>query len=286
MNVPIDRDDGRNDPPLSPPPWARAPATRHEPRFATAPSTAKGADKGAGKIDWPPSSAQLPRVASDAAIKLRSWRTLDPDPVPYPRLLAQPKASGRSSWVRISLYVGLAAVVLCGVAEMILAYGQRPAAPGPDSHDALMMAPQLAVMHGAAKPAATRLVIEERQALANEPLPLGVVLHGATGGEAIVLTGLTQGTRLSAGEALGATGWRVPARALGHVLAYPPVSFVGVMVQRSSCARLTTRASTRNSPSLNGSRNRVRPVQCGHRASIKATSCCRDRQPQSCRRSD
>jgi hypothetical protein len=229
MNVPIDREDGRNDPPLPLPPWARASATRNEPRFATAPSTAKGEDKGAGKIDWPPLSAQPPRVASDAAIKLRSWRSLDPDPVPYPRSLAQPKARGRSSWVRISLYVGLAAAVLYGVVEMTLAYRQGPLAPRPDSRSASMMAPQLAVMQGAAKPAVTRLVIEERQALANEPLPLGVVLHGATGGEAIVLSGLTQGTLLSAGEALGATGWRVPARELGHVLAYPPVSFVGVM---------------------------------------------------------
>jgi hypothetical protein len=229
MNGPMDREGGRNDPPLPLPPWARVPATRHEPRLPTAPSTAKGADKEDGKIAGPLSSVPLPRVAGDAAIKLRSWRSLDPDPVPYPRSLAQPKARGRPSWVKISLYVWLAAVVLYAVVEMTLAYGRRPVAPRPDSRGASIMAPQLAVMQGAAKPAVTRLVIEDRQALTNEPLPLGVVLHGATGGEAIVLSGLTQGTHLSAGEALGATGWRVPARELGYVLAYPPMSFVGVM---------------------------------------------------------
>jgi hypothetical protein len=43
------------------------------------------------------------------------------------------------------------------------------------------------------------------------------------------LTDLAQGTRLSIGEPLGATAWRVPARALGRLLIYPPVSFAGVM---------------------------------------------------------
>ena len=77
--------------------------------------------------------------------------------------------------------------------------------------------------------AATRLVVEDRQAFTGEPIPLGVVLVGATGGESVFLNGLVKGTRLSAGEPFSSTGWRIPARELGNVLAFPPSSFVGAM---------------------------------------------------------
>jgi hypothetical protein len=77
--------------------------------------------------------------------------------------------------------------------------------------------------------AATRLVVEDRQAFRDEPIPLGVVLVNATGGESVFLNGLVKGTRLSAGEPFSSTGWRIPARELGNVLAYPPNSFVGAM---------------------------------------------------------
>jgi hypothetical protein len=56
---------------------------------------------------------------------------------------------------------------------------------------------------------------------------LGVVLVGATGDESIFLNGLVKGTRLSAGEPFSSTGWRIPARELGKVLAYAPNAFVG-----------------------------------------------------------
>jgi hypothetical protein len=73
------------------------------------------------------------------------------------------------------------------------------------------------------------LIVEDRQAFANEALVLGISLDGGTGGEIAVLSGLVAGTRISAGGPFGANGWRLPARDLTQALAYPPKDFVGVM---------------------------------------------------------
>jgi hypothetical protein len=73
-----------------------------------------------------------------------------------------------------------------------------------------------------------RLIVEGRQTFANEALPLGVALKGATGSEFAFLTGLAAGTRLSVGGPYG-NGWRIPVRELDGALAYAPKDFVGVM---------------------------------------------------------
>src|SRR5262249_33491555 len=70
--------------------------------------------------------------------------------------------------------------------------------------------------------------IHHRRARGNEPIPLGAVLFGV-GEQAIYITGLTEGSRLSAGEKLGPSGWQIPARDLAGVLVVPPSSFVGRM---------------------------------------------------------
>jgi hypothetical protein len=81
----------------------------------------------------------------------------------------------------------------------------------------------------ATRPVTSILIgIHDRQALVNEPIPLGGVLFGV-GEEAIHVTGLTDGSRLSAGEKLGSSGWNIPARDLAGVLVVPPPSFVGTM---------------------------------------------------------
>ena len=43
--------------------------------------------------------------------------------------------------------------------------------------------------------AGTRLVVENRQAFTDEPLPLGVILAGATGAGSVLLNALVKGTR-------------------------------------------------------------------------------------------
>jgi hypothetical protein len=77
-------------------------------------------------------------------------------------------------------------------------------------------------------PSSILIGIDDRQALVNEPIPLGAVLFGV-GEEAIHITGLTEGSRLSAGEKLGPSGWQIAARDLAGVLVVPPSSFVGRM---------------------------------------------------------
>jgi hypothetical protein len=82
---------------------------------------------------------------------------------------------------------------------------------------------------GTTRPITSILIgIQDRQALVNEPIPLGGMLFGA-GEEAIHITGLTEGSRLSAGEKLGPSGWQIPPRDLAGVLVVPPASFIGTM---------------------------------------------------------
>jgi hypothetical protein len=221
MKTPTDCDDKQH-PPMPAPPWmrARSPATRQEPRLADSPSLAKAAPRTKPRdssIDWPPKGAT----------SRRPLRSLEPAIVPEPRKFVRPKTSARSL-LQFSFYLWLAAIMCYGVVEMTLAYGQRPLPSMRDASVGAGMTPQLAAMTSEGRPATARLVVEDRHAAANEPLPLGVVLHGATGGEALVLTGFPDGTRLSAGEPLGPNGWRIPARELANVVAYPPASFVGV----------------------------------------------------------
>jgi hypothetical protein len=74
-----------------------------------------------------------------------------------------------------------------------------------------------------------RLVVKAQKGLVNEPLPLGVSLNQASGGETVTLAGLAPGTILSVGTPLGLSSWQVSARDVGGALAYPPKDFVGVM---------------------------------------------------------
>jgi hypothetical protein len=63
------------------------------------------------------------------------------------------------------------------------------------------------------------MVIERQNGFTNEPLPLGVSLNHASGGETVTLAGLAIGTKLSVGTPLGLTGWQVSARDLSNAFA-------------------------------------------------------------------
>jgi hypothetical protein len=184
---------------------------------------------GDSKIDWPPAPSKLRRFEGDVGVKeLRHRLSLDPDLVPEPPVRMQRSPVARLSVAKLPLFLGLAAVIAYAVVEFNLSSGDQPAAS--TSATILVKAPRLSGTPGETQPrAAARLVVEDRQAYADEPLPLGVVLVGATGDESIFLNGLVKGTRLSAGEPFSSTGWRIPARELGKVLAYAPNAFVGAM---------------------------------------------------------
>jgi hypothetical protein len=148
----------------------------------------------------------------------------DADNIPEPSLHAHKPARG--SWLAGTLSFSTVAAIL------FLVWGGIELIPAPDhipipSNSAVP--PESAGLATATRPVTSILIgIHDRQALVNEPIPLGGVLFGV-GEEAIHITGLNEGSRLSAGEKLGSSGWNVPARDLAGVLVVPPPSFVGTM---------------------------------------------------------
>jgi hypothetical protein len=158
----------------------------------------------------------------DLAIKdLRDRLSADPDFVPCPPI---PQRSKRLTPL----------VARFGLVGALVALGYAATSVRTSELRPLSMKSEVAATVG--RDAATgaidqspRLVIKHRQAFANDPLPLGISLTGGTGGEIALLNGLLAGTRLSAGSAVGAGGWRVAARDFATVVAFAPQDFVGVM---------------------------------------------------------
>jgi hypothetical protein len=73
------------------------------------------------------------------------------------------------------------------------------------------------------------LVFEDSKASINQPLPLGIALENSLGGETVVLSGIVEGTSLSAGSALTKTRWSLPGRDLDKAFISAPKNFDGVM---------------------------------------------------------
>ena len=63
----------------------------------------------------------------------------------------------------------------------------------------------------------------------NDPLPLGIVVKNSAGGETLVLSDLAEGTKLSAGTALGPARWSVPGRDVDKTFIAAPENFSGSM---------------------------------------------------------
>jgi hypothetical protein len=74
-----------------------------------------------------------------------------------------------------------------------------------------------------------RLIVEDRRAYVNEPLLLGLSLDGASGGEFLLIKGLDEATRLSAGTLIGPKSWRVSQLDLGNLFVYADKDYVGTM---------------------------------------------------------
>jgi hypothetical protein len=148
----------------------------------------------------------------------------DADNIPEPSLHANKPARG--AWLAGTLSFSTVAAIL------FLVWGGIELIPVPE-HIPIPSKPAIpldsAMLGTATRPVTSILIgIHDRQALINEPIPMGGVLFGV-GEEAIHVTGLTDGSRLSAGEKLGPSGWNIPARDLAGVLVVPPPSFVGTM---------------------------------------------------------
>jgi hypothetical protein len=79
---------------------------------------------------------------------------------------------------------------------------------------------------------ATHLAIENQKGLTNEPLPLGISVIDASGGETVIIAELAEGTELSLGTAMGSGIWLVPVADLDNTFVGAPMSFVGVMTAK------------------------------------------------------
>jgi hypothetical protein len=152
----------------------------------------------------------------------------DADSIPEPSLHAKRPAHG-SSWPAGAVSFSTVAAIL------FLVWGGIELMPAPDripiaSNPAIPMDSAMSGGLGAATRPVTSILIgiQDRQALVNEPIPLGGMLFGL-GEEAVHITGLSEGSRMSAGEKVGPSNWQIPARDLAGVLVVPPASFVGTM---------------------------------------------------------
>jgi hypothetical protein len=227
MSTPIRDEAGLDDSLRYAPRWARRSPTSGadcpaEPEsFADSPPMAPGI--GGPNIDLP--LPPLRPFEGDVAVKdLRRRLALDPGAVPQPPPHGEREPA--LPWIgRFSLVLVLAAVAGFGVTLLTLPREARLPPVVAMTGDATTP-----VLDGLARTTSSaRLVVESRRAFANEPLPLGVTLTDASGGESVTLAGLVSGTQFSAGMAIGPTGWQLAARDLGRVLAYAPKDFVGAM---------------------------------------------------------
>jgi hypothetical protein len=242
MSAPIQGDDRPDDPLLYAPRRVREAPPSHGPRSARDIAERTGAPPmapdAAGFTNSPPMAPGLgsfniePPPArpfeGDVAIKeLRRRLAVDPDLVPEPPLRLRHRSP--LPWLGALSLVMLAAIGAVGVALLTFPVGDfTGAAPKSDRRFAGAVVPQLDELSKSSAPL-PRLVVESRRAFANEPMPLGVALNGASGGEMLILVGLAAGTKLSVGTPRGVTGWQVSARELDGTFAHAPKDFVGVM---------------------------------------------------------
>jgi hypothetical protein len=74
-----------------------------------------------------------------------------------------------------------------------------------------------------------RLAGINQKGLGAEPLPIGISVKNGRGGETVAMTGLAEGTELSAGSSQGASGWLLSASDLDWTFIAPPKKFIGAM---------------------------------------------------------
>jgi hypothetical protein len=236
MSTPTKNEDRVDEPLSNPPRWmpqsppvvpgsslsAAAPPAMLE--IANSPAMAAGI--GGPNLDLPPPRLRPFERAAAANAMPGSWQP-DQDLVPHPPIgttgrKAAGRAIGRSGFVVILSAI----VVLCAATLLTLRDQERKQAVDVVA----MVTPLLEGSSRAGKQTqSARLVIESRKGFINEPLPLGVSLNHASGGETVTLAGLATGTTLSAGRPLGLSSWQVPARDIGNAFAHAPKDFVGRM---------------------------------------------------------
>jgi hypothetical protein len=159
-------------------------------------------------------------------LELRHRLSRDPDFIPEPPRRAPKRSAARPRLlVQTLVLVASTAFVAFAVVELLRARDQIMSS---GIGFAVLKSPAVPANKGSRPAAPVLLGIHDRQALMDEPLALGAVLFGA-GEEAMHVSGLSEGSRLSAGEPWGSDGWRVRAQEVAGILVLPPAAFVGTM---------------------------------------------------------
>lgn len=176
--------------------------------------------------DDPPASRAQPRNRT-------AFRDVRPRP---PRLETEivppppppPRERGRPGQIlRMSLVIAFAAIVAYGLTWL---YPSRPGAPPPNaSSDRVAEATPPQAETQAAPQMPARLIVEDEQVFANDPVALAINVEHATGSESLLLDGLAQGTTLSAGTSLSPSSWLLAPDKLAGLYLHAPKDFVGVM---------------------------------------------------------
>jgi len=151
-------------------------------------------------------------------VKPRPASSLDPEIMPAP-----PEGPRRLGpiLIRSILMVGFAAIVAYGIT--MLSFFQLDSRGPKSSNNGAT------VSHEPTSGVRQRLVVEDQQAFANEPILLAVVAVPTTSSGSLLLRGLAHGTRLSAGAALDEDGWELSLHDIGSAYVYAPPDFVGAM---------------------------------------------------------
>jgi len=182
--------------------------------------------RGGPNLNWAPKAPANEAFTGDVAIQaLRRRLALEPDVVPHPPIVMRREAPfpwiARLGFVCLAAGIGAFAITALSVTDFYspdFSKGDRNAGFVPTSQP-----------NDAGEVTPARLIVEGGRAPANEPMPLGVSLKDSSGSETVFLSGLENGTRLTAGTPFGSRGWRISARELGSVLAYAPVDYIGAM---------------------------------------------------------
>jgi hypothetical protein len=148
-----------------------------------------------------------------------------------PEIVPEPAAAGRDGAfpliMRCSLVVIFAAAVAYGVTMLASSQPGMPRLKGADDRVAAIAPQPPPVQPEGRSP--SRLVVEDQQAFANQPLSLAVSIEHGRDDESLLLGGLAQGTTLSAGTSTSPSSWRLPYDKLQGLYLYAPKDFVGVM---------------------------------------------------------
>jgi hypothetical protein len=151
---------------------------------------------------------------------------LDAEIVPEP-----PVAERRNIFpllIRLGAAMMIAAVVAYGMTKFASMHAGAPPDQRADNQVA-EAAPDVQQPRPEPQSEPPRLIVEDQQAFANEPLPLILMVQHPQQNASLLFDGLAQGTRLSAGAAVSPSSWQVPYDQAQGLSLQAPKNFTGVM---------------------------------------------------------